>query len=642
MSEVVWTPPKFVIEQANVTRFARHVGLEGPYEGLWRWSVEDLDGFWSAVVELFGIRFHEPPTAVLASRSMPGASWFPGATLNYAEHAFRGRRDDELALQHASELRGLAAWTWGDLRRQTARIRAGLVRLGVGRGDVVCAYMPNIAETVAAFLATVSLGALWSSAAPEFGPRAVTDRFAQIKPKVLLAVDGYRYGGRDYDRQQNVEEISTAIGAPVVRLGHLHGTGWEPGFLGGEESVLDFVPVPFAHPLWILYSSGTTGLPKAIVHSHGGVLLEMVKNHHLHLDSQPGDRLFWYTTTGWMMWNFLVSGLLTESSIVLYDGSPAVPGLERIWDLVVEAGITTLGTSPAFLLSCEKAGVNPRSGRDLSGLRSIGVTGSPVAPDSYTWVSEHVGEHVWLSATSGGTDVCTAFLAGVPTLPVHRGELQARALGARVEAFDVDGNSVVGEVGELVVTAPMPSMPVALWNDADGSRLRATYFEHFPGVWRHGDWIEITPRGSAIISGRSDSTLNRGGVRIGTSEIYRTVLAEHDVLDALVVDVPTADGPSQMLLFVVLRDGLTLGDELVARLKQRVRADCSPRHVPDSVHQVAELPRTLSGKLLEVPVKRILTGDPIEEVVSRDSLANPSALDGFVTLARDLDVTKRS
>lgn len=609
----------------------------GGYDALWRWSVEDLEGFWAAIWAFFDVQADGRFERVLGSRAMPGAQWFAGTRLSYAEHVFRGKDDGALAIQHASEVRdGVGAWSWGELRRETARIRAGLVACGVGEGDRVAAYLPNIPETIAAFLATASLGAIWSSAAPEFGPRSVVDRFAQIEPKVLLAVDGYRYGGRDFDRSEVVAAIAPQLGdATVVRFGYLDGTGWEDGFLGPDDAALEFARVPFDHPLWILYSSGTTGLPKAIVHGHGGILLEHLKKLHLHLDAQAGERVFWFTTTGWMMWNFLVGVLLTPASIVLYDGNPATPSLDRLWDLAAETGMTCFGTSASYLASCQKEGVQPANGRDLSALRAVGSTGSPLAPEGFAWVYDQLGADTWLFSTSGGTDVCTAFVGGVPTLPVHRGELQARALGADVQAFDPDGHPLIGHVGELVLAQPMPSMPVSFWNDPDGSRLRDAYFDHYPGVWRHGDWIEITDRGTAIISGRSDSTINRGGVRMGTSEIYRAVLAEPDVIDALVVDLPARQGHDAgwMPLFVVLRDDATLDDDLIARIKRRIRDDCSPRHVPNEIRQIAEVPRTLSGKVLEVPVKRILMGHPPDQTASRDSLANPQALQPFIDLA---------
>jgi acetoacetyl-CoA synthetase len=628
MPTPLWTPPSEMVERAVMTRFMREHGFDD-YDALWHWSVEDLDGFWGAIWDFFEVGPRTGP--VLADRRMPGARWFPETEVNYAAHAFRDRQDDAVAIVHASELRELGEVTWGELRAQTAAIAGGLKARGIGRGDRVAAYLPNIPETVAAFLATASIGAVWSSAAPEFGARSVIDRFAQIEPAVLLAIDGYRYNGRDFDRREVVEQIAQEIGAPVVTLGYLDGSGWEEGFLGPahDDEEPAFEPVPFDHPLWVLYSSGTTGLPKAIVQGQGGILVEHLKKLNLHMDLHAGDRLFWFTTTGWMMWNFLVSGLLTDAAIVLYDGSPAHPGPDRLWDLAAESGMTTFGTSAGYLASCMKAGVEPGAGRDLSRLRGVGSTGSPLSPDGFRWVYDHVGRDTWLFSTSGGTDVCTAFVGGCPLLAVYEGELQCRVLGAAVEAWDPGGHPLVNEVGELVITEPMPSMPLYFWDDPDGERLREAYFDVYPGVWRHGDWIEITDRGTAIITGRSDATINRGGVRMGTAEIYRAVLALDEVVDALVVDV---DG--WMPLFVVLREGEELTDELRGRIRARVREDCSPRHVPDDVVAVREVPRTLSGKVLELPVKRILMGTPPDKAASRDSLANPEALDAFVELSR--------
>jgi acetoacetyl-CoA synthetase len=635
----LWQPSEAFAERTRMRAYMRALAAgrgvrAATYDELWRWSVEDLEGFWASIAEHFEVAFHEPPRAVLGSRAMPGAEWFAGATLSYPEHILRGRDDGAVAIRHASELRPLQELTWGELRVQVARIQAGLRDLGVGRDDRVVAYMPNIPETIAAFLAVAGLGAIWSSCSPDFGARSVVDRFAQIEPKVLLAVDGYRYGGRDFDRGAVVDEIHAEVGGALVRLGYLAGSGWQDGFLGPEESELELAPVDFSHPLWVLYSSGTTGLPKAIVHGHGGILLEQLKKLNLHLDTHADDRVFWFTTTGWMMWNFLVGVLLTPASIVLYDGNPGTPSLHRLWELAAEAGVTCFGTSAAFIAGCMKAGVRPAQGRDLTALRSVGATGSPLSPEGFRWVYDELGSDTWLFSTSGGTDVCTAFVGGVPLEPVYEGELQGRSLGCDVQAFDEDGNALVGEVGELVITQPMPSMPLRFWNDPGGERLHEAYFDMYPGVWRHGDWIELTERGTAIIYGRSDSTINRGGVRMGTSEIYRAVLALDDVTDALVVDVPRAGAENWMALFVVLREGAELDDDLRAALARRIRADCSPRHVPDDVFAVAEVPRTLSGKVLEVPVKRILSGTPPERAASRDSLANPAALDWFSEFAR--------
>ncbi len=638
---LLWEPSDERVAHATLTRFMGWLsdqrGLSfGSYEELWQWSVDCIDDFWAAVVTCFDVRIEGGSGEVLGDRSMPGAEWYPGARTSYAEHVFRGKDDDSVAIRHSSEVRpDLGEWTWGRLRSETARIAAGLQAMGVESGDRVVAYMPNIPETVAAFLACASIGATWSSAAPEFGARSVIDRFAQVRPKVLLAIDGYGYGGKTFDRSGQVERIAAELPGlgHTVRFGYVDGSGWEDGFLGPEDAELQFASLPFDHPLWVLYSSGTTGLPKPIVHGQGGILLEQVKALHLHIDAQAGDRIFWFSTTGWMMWNFLVGGLLTEASIVLFDGNPGYPSLDRLWDLAEESQMTTFGTSAAFIASCMKNDVDPRAGRDLEALRAVGSTGSPLSPEGFQWVYDHLGSETWLFSTSGGTDMCTAFVGGVPTLPVYLGELQARSLGASVQAWDPDGRSLIDEVGELVITEPMPSMPVFFWGDEDGERLRDSYFSMYPGVWRHGDWIKITERATAIIYGRSDSTINRGGVRMGTSEIYRAVLDIADVTDALVVDLPRDGTDGWMPLFVVLRDGAELTDDLVAEIRRRVREDCSPRHVPNEVRQIAAVPRTLSGKVLEVPVKRILMGTPVDEAASRESLANPEALDVFVEMA---------
>jgi acetoacetyl-CoA synthetase len=653
--ELLWEPSAGLVERSRMTGFMRWLQRErglsfDGYYDLWQWSVDDLDGFWSAIWEFFEVQADGDPSPVLGSREMPGARWFPNTSLNYAEHVFAGKDDAATAILHASELRELGELTWGDLRRQVAATAAGLRGLGVGPGDRVVAYVPNIPEAIVAFLAAASIGAVWSSCSPDFGPASVVDRFAQIEPKVLFAVDGYRYGGKDFDRREVVAQLQEAMPSleRTVVIPYLsedpdlsslrEATRWDELLATSADAPLEFARVPFDHPLWVLYSSGTTGLPKAIVQGQGGILLEHLKKLNLHVDAHPGDRLFWFTTTGWMMWNFLVSGLLTEAAIVLYDGNPGHPDMGTLWELAERAEVTMFGTSAAYIGACMKAGVEPGSGRDLSALKAIGSTGSPLSPEGFDWIYEHLGADTWLFSTSGGTDLCTAFVGGVATLPVHRGEIQARALGAAVEAWSEEGEPVVEEVGELVVTEPMPSMPIRFWGDEDGSRYRESYFEMFPGIWRHGDWLELTRRGTAVIYGRSDSTINRGGIRMGTSEIYRAVLGIEEIVDALVLDLPRPGTDGWMPLFVVLREGAELDEELPREIARRVREQCSPRHVPDEVFEIDEVPRTLSNKVLEVPVKKILMGTPVEKAASRDSLANPRSLDYFVEMAKRLAV----
>ena len=652
MSDLLWEPSPEAVRRSNLTAYMRWLAAErdlsfdGDYHRLWQWSVDSLDDFWRSIWDHFEVISDSGPGEVLASAQMPGADWFPGAQLNYAEHIFRDRDPDELAVQHQAEGGELHEIRWGELERRVGAFAQGLRGLGVAKGDRVVAYLPNSPAALIGFLASASIGAIWSSCSPDFGARSVVDRFAQIEPKVLLAVDGYRYGGKNFDRMEVVAGLEREMPSvehtvlaryldPNAEPGRLaNGVEWGQVEESGSGAELEFARVPFDHPLWVLYSSGTTGLPKAIVQGHGGILLEHLKKMHLHLDARAEDRVFWFTTTGWMMWNFLVSVLLTRASIVLYDGNPGHPDMGVLWDLAERTRMTTFGTSASYIAAAMKAGVEPSAGRDLGALRAVGSTGSPLAPEGFEWIYQHVGRDTWLFSTSGGTDVCTAFVGGVPILPVHRGELQARSLGCAVEAWDEDGTPLTDEVGELVITKPMPSMPLYLWNDPDGERYRESYFEMFPGTWRHGDWIEITSRGTAVIYGRSDSTINRGGIRMGTSEIYRAVLALDEITDALVVDVPRPGTEGWMPLFVVLREGAELDDGLRKRIAARVREDCSPRHVPNEVHAVAEVPRTLSGKVLEVPVKKILMGVPAEEAASRDSLANPAALDVFVDLAR--------
>jgi acetoacetyl-CoA synthetase len=652
---LLWEPSEEFKENAKITGYMRWLSGEkglsfGSYEELWEWSVNDLEGFWASVWEYCGVEASKPYERVLAERKMPGAEWFEGAELNYAQHALRHAksRPDEPAIIYRSEARPLGEISWRELEGQVTAMAAGLKSLGVGRGDRVAAYVPNSPEAVVAFLATASLGAVWSSCSPDFGPGSVVDRFAQIEPKVLFAVDGYSYGGKEFDRtevvarlQREMPSLEKTVVVPYLKedpnVEPLNDVVfWDELVSGKEGADLTFEQVPFDHPLWVLYSSGTTGLPKAIVQSQGGILIEHLKKLAFHANVGPESRLFWFTTTGWMMWNFTVGGLLSESTILLYDGNPGYPDMNVLWEFAQETKMTCFGTSAGYLTSCMKSGIEPGQSYDLSALESVGSTGSPLPPEGFDWVYEHVKKDVWLFSTSGGTDLCTAFVGGCPILPVRSGDLQCRSLAAKVEAFDPEGKPLIDEVGELVITEPMPSMPIYLWNDPDGERYRESYFDMYPGVWRHGDWIRIKPDGSCVIYGRSDSTINRGGVRMGTAEIYRAVESVPEVADSLVVDVHKPDGSAYMPLFVVLQEGAELDEELQSKIRKSIRENTSPRHVPNEILAVDEVPRTLNGKKLEVPIKKILSGTPPEKAASRDSLANPEVLDRYAELAGKL------
>ena len=656
---LLWEPSEEFKKDANITRYMEWLKSEkgrdfADYAALWEWSVTDLEGFWASIWEYGGVKASEPYSEVLKARQMPGAEWFPGVRLNYAEHAFLKARPDEPVIMHQSEVRPLGEVSWRELREQTAALAAGLKDMGVGRGDRVVAYIPNIPEAMIALLACASLGAVWSSCSPDFGVGSVVDRFKQIEPKVLLAVDGYRYGGKDYDRtdvvarlQREIPGLQKTIVLPYLNddpdAGGLEDVVlWDKVLAAHVGAELEFEPVPFDHPLWVLYSSGTTGLPKPIVQSQGGILLEHVKLVLLHMDLSPEDRFFWFTTTGWMMWNVVAASLLSGATALLYDGNPGYPDMNVLWKFAEETGMSVFGTSASYLTSCMKAGVEPGRDFDLGRLGAIGSTGSPLPPEGFEWVYEHVKEDLWLFSTSGGTDLCTAFIGGVPLLPVRTGELQARSLGAKVEAFDLDGASLIDEVGELVITEPMPSMPIYFWNDEGpfGERYRESYFEMYPGVWRHGDWIQIKSTGACVIHGRSDSTINRGGVRMGTSEIYSAVEKVEEVQESLVVDVQTTE-KAYMPLFIILKEGVELDEDLKKRIGARIREECSPRHVPNDVFAVPEIPKTLNGKKLEVPVKKILSGTPPEEAASKDSMSNPESLDRFAELAQRIGLLKR-
>ncbi|MBI0300925.1 acetoacetate--CoA ligase, partial [Streptomyces sp. PRKS01-29] len=630
----LWQPGADRIARSRLTAFhawaAERHGAPAPgpddptagYAALHRWSVEELETFWRAVAEWFEVRFATPYERVLADATMPGARWFPGATLNYAEHALRAAEDparaDDPALLHVDEVHDPRPVSWAELRGQVGAVAAELRRLGVRPGDRVSGYVPNIPQATVALLAAAAVGAVWTSCAPDFGARSVLDRFQQVEPVVLFTIDGYRYGGKTHDRTATVTELRAELPSlrAVVHI-PLLGTAAPEGTLVWDDIVREpaepvFEQLPFDHPLWVLYSSGTTGLPKAIVQSQGGILLEHLKQLGLHCDLGPDDRFFWYTSTGWMMWNFLVSGLLVGATVVLYDGSPGHPDTAAQWRVAERTGTTLYGTSAAYVMACRKADVHPGRDFDLSRVKCVATTGSPLPPDGFRWIHDEVAEDMWIASVSGGTDVCSCFAGAVPTLPVYIGELQAPGLGTDLQAWNPQGEPVVDEVGELIVTRPMPSMPVRFWNDPDGSRYRDSYFEMFPGAWRHGDWITLTSRGTVIIHGRSDSTLNRQGVRMGSADIYEAVERLPEIRESLVIGVEQPDGGYWMPLFVHLAPGATLNEELLTRIKTTIRTQLSPRHVPDEIIEVPGVPHTLTGKRIEVPVKRLLQGTSLD------------------------------
>jgi acetoacetyl-CoA synthetase len=625
------------LEETRALTFADH-------EELWRWSVTDLDGFWSSIWEYFVIAPGAVPKPTFTERLMPGTKWFPTAQVNYAEYLLRqwDDRSNEVAIVARSQTRSASEMTAGELRTQVTNVRAALLKLGVKKGDRVAAYLPNIPETIVAFLASASIGAIWSSVASEFGPRSVIDRFSQIEPKVLFVVAGYTYGDKPIDCRERVAEVVSTLTTVehIVEIPYSDFSLATPGVtLWNELTVptneeLTFEPVAFDHPLYVLYSSGTTGLPKAIIHGHGGILIEHLKHHALSWDLGEGDRMLWFTTTAWMMWNALVSDLLVGTSIVVVDGNPMFPSMEYQWQLAAETQSTVMGLSPAFVMNCRKAGIEPTKSFDLSNVRVLYAAGSPLPAEGATWLFERFGPDVRFNIGSGGTDVCCGLVQGSPLLDAWPGEMSGRVIGVSAFAYNDAGEVVVGELGELVITEPMPSMPVGFWNDPDGSRLKATYFEHFPGVMRFGDWIRFSEQGSSIITGRSDATLNRGGVRLGTAELYRVVEELPEVSDSLVVHLEDPDGGAgELVLFVVLPDG-ELTPDIRSLITSSLRSELSPRHVPDTVIRVGGVPRNLVGKKLELPVKKILQGADPAAVVSRDAMANPDSLNDYIAYER--------
>ena len=651
--DLLWMPSDQRREKSHITAFTRWLERERnlsfeSYAALWRWSVDDIESFWDAIWHYFKVQASVAPQRVLGRREMPGAEWFPGARLNYAQHALRWERPGAVALMFLSETRPLSRMMWPELARHVRVLATQLRKLGVRPGDRVVAYIPNIPEAFIAMLATASVGAIWSSCGPDFGFRGVLDRFSQLTPKVMLYVDGYQYGGKRFDRKSEVRQILKHLDSleHIIYLPYLDSedrTVLAPGTLLWDDlfdhpdvpaAKFEFEQVPFDHPLWILFSSGTTGLPKAIVHGHGGILLEQLKHLHFNFDVHPRERMFFFTTTGWMVWNFLVSSLLSDVVPVLYDGNPMYPDGNVLWTMVQDSGTTLFGTSPTYISGLQKAGIVPKDKVDLARLESVTLAGSPVTAEHMQWCYENIKRDLWVAAGSGGTDCCTGFIAGVSTLPVFAGEIQARALGCAAQAFNGRGEPMIGEVGELVITQPMPSMPVRFWNDPDDRRYRESYFQEFPGVWRHGDFFRINECGGCFVLGRSDATLNRHGVRIGTAEVYRSLGRIEEIEDSLIVNLDLPGGKFFMPLFVKLRADGVLDDKTIERIRTQLRDDYSPRHLPDRIYRIDAIPYTLTGKKMEVPVRRILMGVPVEKAANRDATANPAALDLFVAYAK--------
>lgn len=644
----LWTPSPAAVDNANLTKYQQwlrvHKNLTfSNYDELWEWSINSTDEFWSSLWEYFSIQHDGNYTQVTNEKPMPHTQWFEGTSLNYAEHIFRNYQNELPAIIFKSEKTTLQEISWAQLKKQVAAVQYFLQAKGIRPGDRVAAYVPCIPEATVAFLAVNALGAVWSSCSPDFGTQSVIDRFAQIEPRIFIAVEEYTYGGKTFDKTSTVKEILNAL--PTVEeviwintsdVAPLFGkptTSW-PRILEGKHTEITFKRVPFQHPIWILYSSGTTGLPKAIVHSHGGILLEQLKYATFHNDFKAGEHCFWYTTTGWMMWNYIHGSLLTGSTMVLYDGSPAYPDLNTLWKFIDEATITHFGTSAGFILACMKVGVNPNLNSNR-GLRSISSTGSTLPPEGFNWIYDRLSKNIWLASMSGGTDVCSAFVGGNPTAPVYAGEIQCRALGCALQAFDDDGRALLDEEGEMVITQPMPSMPIYFWNDPEYTRYHESYFEMYENIWRHGDWIKVTPRQGIIIYGRSDATLNRGGIRIGTSEIYRALDSVKAIKDSLIICIEKAGGEFWMPLFVQLNEGVSLTDELKKLINNTIRQAYSPRHVPDEILVTPDIPYTISGKKTETPVKKVLMGKDPKKVVNMGALRNPESINFFVNLYND-------
>lgn len=645
----VWRPTQQQQEQSGLRHYMNWLrdsrGRDfSDYEALWQWSATDIEGFWRSIWDYFDIQADGDPTQVLASRKMPGAQWFPDTRLNYAEHVFRQASEQRPAIIARCEGQTPVEVSWQQLQRDVGALAATLRGLGIVPGDRVVACLANVPQTVVAFLACASIGAIWSSCAPEMGVSVVLDRFQQIAPKLIFATDSYTYAGRHFDRREVLDEVLQGLPG-IAQVIHVPGPlfGSDAGHaavpwrdcMRWDEATRDAAPlqferVPFSHPLWVVYSSGTTGLPKAMVHSHGGIVLTHLKTNRLQHDVLPGDRFMFLGSTGWIVWNLMIGSLLAGATVVLSDGNPTAPHDDALWDFIDQYQVSIFGCGAAFLTKSMKDGVSPKKGRQFAKLRAINSTGSPLPLEAYAWVYENVKSDLWLASISGGTDIASGFVACAPILPVNAGEIQCRELGVAAHAFNEQGHKVIAEVGELVITEPMPSMPVFFWNDESGARYHDSYFDVFAGYWRHGDWIEFSERGTAVIYGRSDSTINRFGIRMGTAEIYRVVEELDAVKDSLVVDLEYLGRPSFMPLFVTLAEGQALTGELTAQIKNAIKTKASARHVPNVVVQVAEIPRTLTGKKMEVPVRKLLLGADAAKVASPDAMANPSSIDFFI------------